>query len=118
MNLQVVDGGTRTIDIGPVGQGDGRGFDAETLHDVSRDRIQEFDHVIAGKKLLAEFVKTFGLAAALIGALCLPARSLRQLAGDDGSDQESKQGDPILRIGNGQGADRRKKVVVESQSGD
>ncbi len=107
--------GARPVDVRPVGQGDSCCFDAEAFHDVTRDCIQEFDHIIAGKKLLAEFIKTLGFAAALVGALCFAARPLGQLAGDDGCDQESKQGDPILRIGNGQGADGGKKVVIESQ---
>src|SRR5580692_3433625 len=116
MHLQVVDGGAGTIDIRTVGQCDGGSFDRETLHNVLRDGIQQLHYVVARKKLLTEFVKTFGLATSLVGALRFTAGSLGQLAGDDRGDQKSKQGDPILRISDGQGADRRKKIIVEGQS--
>lgn len=50
-----------------------------------------------------------------MGALGFTAGPLRQLAGNDGGDEECKQSDPILRIRDGQGPIGWKEVIVEGQ---
>ena len=42
-------------------------------------------------------------------------RRRRQLAGDDGGDDERDQGHPVLRVGNRERADRRQKKIVQDQ---
>ena len=45
------------------------------------------------------------------------ARSDSSLTADRG-DQEGEECDPVLRVGDGEGADRRQEIVIKSEGGD
>ena len=54
-------------------------------------------------------------ATALDGFASPFLRGGRELAGDDGCHDERDQGDPVLRVGNREGADRREIEVIQDQ---
>ena len=118
VRFEAIDGGSGTIDVGAIRQGDGGGADAEGVHDVARDGVQQLGAVVARKQQLAEGVEAFQFLAALDGGPSPAAGAFRQFAGGDGGDEEGEQRDPVLRVGNGERADGRQEVVVEGKGRD
>ena len=121
-HLEIVQGkpggfGIGAIDLLRAEQVDGGSFGAESVTHVGGNRIQQFGNVIGGEQALAESVKPFHIAAALNGVGSLPAGAVGELAGDAGSYQKSEQRDPVLRIGDGEGSDGRKKIIIEGERG-
>ena len=53
--------------------------------------------------------------AALDGGGALRAGARRQFAGGDGGDEEGEERDPVLRIGDGECADRRQEIIIERE---
>ena len=47
----------------------------------------------------------------------LAAGAVGEFAGDAGGDEKSEESDPVLRIGDGEGSDGRKKIIVEGERG-
>ena len=118
MRFEAVDGGAGAIDVGAGGERDGGRADAEGLDDVTRNSVEQFGGVIAREQQLAESVEAFQFLAALDGGASVRAGARRKFAGRDGGDQEGEERDPVLRVGDGERADGRKKKIIESESRD
>ncbi len=97
---------------------DGGRRNAERFDHVVRHRIQQLQNVVRRQQLLAEAVKPFEFATPAHGFVRLLSRPVRQFAGNHSRGEKGKEGNPVLRVGDGEGADGRKKVVVERRRGD
>ncbi len=91
---------------------------AEDLDHLDGNCIDQAEHVVRGQHLLAEGVELLQFAAAAVGVVGLPPRTFGELAGNDGSEQKGEERNPVLRIGDGEGANRRQEKEVVGQGGD
>src|SRR5208283_3475023 len=115
LRLQAINRGAGAIHIGAAGKRDGRRADAERLHDVARNGIEQLGGVVAREQQLAERVEPLEFAAALNGRALAALRARRKFAGGNGRDEEGEERDPVLRVGNGKGSDWREKIIIERQ---
>ena len=106
------------INLPGTEQVNGGGLGAESVADIGGNRIQQFGDVIGGEQALAECVKPFDVAAALNGVGSLAAGAVREFAGDAGGDEKGEERDPVLRIGDGEGSDGGKKIIIEGERGE
>ncbi len=67
------------------------------------------------QQFLAELVEAFQFAAAADGFVGLFADTRGELAAHGGDKEKGGEGHPILRVGDGEGVDRRQKIIVEDQ---
>ena len=110
--------GIGAVDLLGAEQVDGGGFGAESVTDIGGNRVQQLGYVVGGEQALAEGVEAFDVAAALIGVGGLAAGAVSELAGDARGHKECEQRHPVLRVGDGQGSDGGKKIIVEGERGD
>ena len=82
---------------------------AEDLHHLDGNRIDEAEDVVGRQHLLAEGIELLQFTASAVGVVGFPARPIGELAGNDGSEQKGEECDPVLRIGDGEGANGRQK---------
>ena len=80
-----------------------------------RDRLAAVGH---DQHVAAQVEQARQLVPAPQRFLRARARHGRQVAGHEADGQEREQGDPVLRVGNGQGADRRQEEEVEAEHRD
>ena len=107
---------------GPVyfllfGEQKSSGPDLENIDDLCRNAIQQLDDVAGFQQALAEGVQFFDFAAARGSILRLLASARRQVASQHRHNEKGEKGNPVLRIGDGEPADRRQEVVVEREHG-
>ena len=74
---------------------------------MTRNRIEQFDHVLGHEKLLAERIKPLNVTSTFVRFLRLTSHALGQIARYYCSDEKRKQRQPVLRIGNRELPDRR-----------
>jgi hypothetical protein len=60
------------------------------------------------------FVEPPDLQSSGLGLLRATTRARRELPGDDGREEEGRERDPVLRLGDVQGAERREEEEVEA----
>src|SRR5580700_2343713 len=94
------------------------GFCAESITDIGGNRVQQFGYVIGGKETLAEGVKAFHIAAALNGVGGLAAGAVCELTGDSGGYEKGEERNPVLGVGDSEGSDGRKKIIIEGERGE
>ena len=83
--------------------------------DDLRDEVEDADDVIGLKEFAAEAEEQLHLALAGAGLGGLGPDAVGEAAADDGGEQEGKQGDPVLRIDDGEGADGREEVEIKAE---
>ncbi len=93
------------------------GSGAEGFNDVVGDGVQQGDGVAGNEQALAEGVEAFGFVALALGAQGFAPGACGELTDDERGGEEGQEGDPILRVGDGEGADRLDKEVVEHEHG-
>ncbi len=103
------------VDFLFFGEKQGSGADFKNVHDLRRDSIEQLNHVAGFEQALAEGVKFFDFAATLRSVFGFLAGAGGETAGKHGDHQESEKRDPVLRVGDGEGADRRQKIIIERE---
>src|SRR5579859_3366511 len=91
--------------------------DAECLHDVIWDGVEQRYHISRDEQLLAENIQALYLAAPAFGLFCFAAHASGELTGDQRSGQKCHQRNPILRIGNREGAHWWQEEEIEGEHG-
>ena len=109
--------GVGEIDAVAVGDIERDGGRVEGVGDAGGDEVEELGDVFRLQQLAAEAVEHLRLAAAGVGFFGLLADAVGEVAGVDGGAEEGEQRDPVLGVGDGEGADRRKEEVVEADGG-
>ncbi len=103
-------------EIGPlIVDRDGRKL--ERLRDVPRDRAVQRRAAFPQQERPAERVQALEIALASHGFDRPLSGPARQLARHDRGQQERRERDPVLRVRDRQGADRRQKEEVEAEHG-
>ena len=98
-----------------VGKADRHPGQLEAMGDMPR---QHFDCArgLRGQKDVPRQIEQTGQFVAPGDGLARPILCRRrQIAGDDGHRQEYEQGDPVLRLGDGEGANRRQEEEVQRE---
>jgi len=93
----------------------GTGFEA--IDDVVGNGVHELDDVAFAEEFLAEGVEAFDFAATAVGGVGFFANASGELATGDGGDEKREKSDPILGIGDGEGADGSEEKIVEEEHG-
>src|SRR5882762_8571946 len=91
------------------------GFKA--FHDVIRDGVHQLYDIAFAEEFAAELVEALNLAPAVMRFVGFRADARGKLAANNGSDQESEQRDPVLRIRDGQRPERRQEEIIKSHHG-
>src|SRR5208283_3915666 len=90
---------------------DGRAV--EGVGHAGGDEVEQLGDVLRLQQLTAEAVEHLGFEAACVCLVRLLADAAGQMAGVDGCAEKDEESDPVLRVVDGESADRRKEVVVE-----
>ena len=107
--------GVGEIDAVAVGEIEGDGGAVEGVGHAGWDEVEELGDVLRLQQLTSEAVEHLGFEAAGVGLVRLLADAGGQVAGVDGGAEEGEEGDPVLGVADGEGADRGKEVVVEEE---
>ena len=116
VGIELRNHGSGPIDLLLIGKKERRGSYFECLHDLRGDAIQQLHHVAGFEEIPAEGVQLLDVPLSRGGFLRLLPRARCQVAADDSHSEKRDQRHPVLRIGNRKSANRRKEIVVESQS--
>ncbi len=103
------------VDAGSGVDQQGRALSKERGCNNPRDRIQQVEDIIGREQLPAKVVQTLHFDPLILGLFRLIPRTVGKPAGQDRSNQESTERNPVLRICDGEFPNRGKKEKIDRQ---